>query len=231
MSTTSPVRPASRPDRTAPRRPAARPRRVLTRRQVLRRRRVVVVTGLLLVLLGTGALLVRAGQLAWTAVSDALGASVAVAATGPDAPALLTVPAAGIEEPLAPQGVDENGAINPDRGEVIWFPDRDRAVPGAEGIGVIAGHVEYYGQPDAFARLDEVGVGDGMTITQQDGDVLDLTVIHTEILDKEEVRTSDLVWGDDEDRRLVALVTCDDTLGLRGDGHRAANLVVVAEVD
>lgn len=49
-------------------------------------------------------------------------------------------------------------------------------------------------------------------------------------MSKEQVRRSDLVWSDRTDRRLVALVTCDDALDRRADGHREANLVVVAEV-
>lgn len=205
-------------------------RRALTRRQVLRRRRIVVLAGLLLVLLGSGTLLVRAGQIAWAQVSHALATAEAVAATGPDAPARLDVEGAGISAALTPQGLDENGAINPGRGEAIWFDGRDRAVPGDLGIAVVAGHVDYYGEPDVFAELHQVRTGDELTITQQDGDVLDLTVVRTEVLDKEAVRTSDLVWGEVTDRRLVALVTCDDELGWRADGHRAANLVVLAEV-
>ena len=207
------------------------PDRAPTRRQVLRRRRLVVLAGLLLVLVGASTLVVRAGQAAWAAVSDRWSAARTVAATGPDAPAWIAVPDAGIDHALTPGGVDDAGAINPDRGDVIWFTGGDRAVPGAEGIAVVAGHVEYYGKPDVFATLATVEVGDRVRIGQVDGDVIDLTIRRTVTMDKDELRRSDLVWGDATDERLVALVTCDDALGTRADGHRAANFVALAEVD
>lgn len=205
-------------------------RRRLTRRQVYRRRRIVVLAGLLLIVLGLSAVVVRAGQAVWAAASDAFSTATAVAAAGPDAPASISIPAIDLDHTIVPGGLDAAGAINPDRGEVIWFDGRDRAVPGGEGTAIVAGHVTYYDDPDSFYRLSEVEEGDGMTITQQDGDVIELTVVQTATVDKEELRTSDLVWGDQTDRRLVALVTCDDELGIRADGHRAANHVVLAEV-
>lgn len=177
-------------------------------------------------------LLVRAGQAAWMAVSDVVDGpdTAEVAATGPDGPAWIDIPDIGIRHSLVPQGLTDEGTINPDQGQVIWYTGGDRAVPGAEGIAVIAGHVDYYGEPDTFARLGELEPGDTLAIGQADGDVLHLTVVQTETMDKEQLRRSDLVWSDRTDKRLVALVTCDDALGRRADGHRSANFVVVAEV-
>ena len=140
------------------------------------------------------------------------------------------MPSIGLDHELVPGGLDDTGAINPDRGEVAWYQGGDRAVPGGEGIAIVAGHVTYYDEPDTFFELDAVQEGDEVTITQQDGDELELTVVQVATVGKEELRTSDLVWGDEPDRRLVALVTCDDAQGFRADGHRAANHVVVAEV-
>ncbi|MGO0577261.1 class F sortase [Ornithinimicrobium panacihumi] len=202
----------------------------LTRRQALRRRRIVVLTGLLLVVLGLSTVLVRAGQAVWAAASDALTTRAAIEATGPNSPARLTIDDIGLDHQLVPGGLSESGAIDPDRGELMWFDGGDRAVPGDVGIAIIAGHVEYYGEPDVFADLEGVEPGDEFSLTQQDGDELELTVLSTDLVDKEELRRSDLVWGQEDERRLVALVTCDDDLGYRADGHRTANLVVIAEV-
>lgn len=208
------------------------PRQALTSRQVLRRRRFVVLAGLLLALLGASTLLVRAGQEAWAVVSGAVDKSdaEAVSAAGQDAPAWIEIPDVDMRHSLVPQGLTEDGTISPDQGQVIWYTGGDRAVPGAEGIAIIAGHVDYHGEPDVFARLHELDPGDLLTIGQVDGEVLDLTVVHMETMSKEQLRHSGLVWSDRTDKRLVALVTCDDALGRRADGHRLANLVVVAEV-
>jgi len=190
----------------------------------------VVLAGLLCVVLGTGTLMVRAGQAAWSAASDRWGETGA-SASGPDSPAWVAAPSADIRHDLDPEGLADDGTINPDQGQVMWFTGSDRAVPGDLGIAVVAGHVEYYGKPDAFAQLSTLKIGDRVQIGQEDGDVLNLTVRSATTMDKEELRRSDLVWGDARDKRLVALVTCDDAFGLRDDGHRAANYVAIAEVD
>ena len=191
---------------------------------------IVVLAGLLLIVLGLSSLVVRAGQAVWAAAANALSTRAAVTAAGPDAPVLLSMPGIGIDHQLVPGGLSESGAIDPDQGEVIWYDGGGRAVPGAQGIAVIAAHVDYYGEPDVFADLAEVEVGQELSITQQDGDVLELTVVETKTMGKDELRTSDLVWGQENERRLVALVTCDDALGVRPDGHRVANFVALAEV-
>lgn len=52
----------------------------------------------------------------------------------------------------------------------------------------------------------------------------------TDIIDKDELTTRKEVWGANKDTRRVVLVTCDDKLGFREDGHRTANFVAVAEL-
>lgn len=204
--------------------------RTLTRRQVLRRRRLVVLAGLLCVVLGTGTLMVKTGQAAWAAASERWGENGA-SASGPNSPAWVAAPSADIRHDLDPEGLAKDGTINPDKGQIIWFTGSQRVAPGELGIAVVAGHVEYHSKPDAFARLSTLKIGDRVQIGQEDGDVLNLTVRSATTMGKEELRRSDLVWGDARDKRLVALVTCDDALGLRDDGHRAANYVAIAEVD
>ena len=216
------------------------PRQALTRGQVLRRRRLVVLAGLLLLVLGASTLAVRAGQAAWAAVTGGNEADAGMAApgvareaqraAGGDAPAWVEIDAVGVRHDLVAQGLTAEGTINPAEDEVIWFTGSDRAVPGLPGTAVIAGHVDYYSEPDAFATLSGVKVGDEVLIGQADGDLLRLTVRETATMSKEDLRTSDLVWSDQQDRKLVALITCDDALGRRADGHRAANFVALAEV-
>lgn len=209
------------------------PQRGLTRRQVLRRRRIVVLAGLLLALLGTSMLLVRAGQAAWSAVSGAITTSTddPVASTAADAPAWIDIPDAGVDRhPIVGRGVSDDGSIDPDQGQIIWYTGSGTVMPGELGTAVVAGHVEYYSQPDAFARLHQLRPGDELTLGEADGDEVHLTVRETTTMSKADLQTSDLVWGDQKERRLVALVTCDDALGMRPDGHRVANFVALAEV-
>lgn len=135
-----------------------------------------------------------------------------------------------IAEDVVPQGLSEEGTIDPAAGEVIWFTGYDRVAPGQVGTAVVAGHVSYGDRPDAFADLADVAVGDRVEVGYTGGEVLDLEVVSTDLVDKAELRHSRDVWGANDDVRRVAVITCDDAFGLRDDGHRAANFVAVAEV-
>lgn len=147
-----------------------------------------------------------------------------------DRAAWISIPAAGVEQAMAPQGLSADGTINPASGQVIWFTGYDRVAPGRVGTSVVAGHVTYGDRPDVFASLTDVQQGDTVQIGYDDGTVLDLTVISTQLVDKNDLRHSPTVWGGNGGVRRVAIITCDDALGLRDDGHRVANYVVIAEV-
>ncbi len=143
--------------------------------------------------------------------------------------ATLQLPAIGLSTPLVPQGL-RGGKVNPLPQQVIWFTGNERVVPGAVGTSVVAGHVSSSGGADQFAALDRLKKGDGVVLTYPSGTELRLEVTRTHVVDKEELRRDQDVWGANDDTRRVVLVTCDDVLGFREDGHRKANLVVVAEL-
>lgn len=139
----------------------------------------------------------------------------------------LRAPSAGVDQELASGGLTD-GVINPDRGDLIWFDGYDRVEPGQIGTAVLAAHVTYEGDPDVFSDLDDVAVGDPITVGYADGSEATFAVTAAEIIDKTEVQTDPRVWGDQNDARRLVLITCDDALGFREDGHRNANLVVFA---
>ena len=160
--------------------------------------------------------------------STADRASGTTAADGKESATRLSIPAVGLSTPLKPQGL-RDGKVNPNAGEVIWFTGYDRVRPGATGTSVIAGHVVNNDGPDEFAALEQLKTGDGVVLTYPGGETLRLEVTSTDIVDKDELTTSQDVWGTNSDSRRVVLVTCDDELGFREDGHRKANFVAVAE--
>ncbi len=186
--------------------------------------RLLVPTALLVATLGVSTLTVQAvGALAGTG-------GPRVAADGPDAPAWVSVPSAGLEEqPIAPEGLTAQGTINPDQGEAIWYTGTDRVVPGQQGTAVIAAHMVYYDEPDVFYDLGEVTEGEIVTVGYGNGTTRDFVVTDTQQLSKKGLQTSPLVWGDQHDVARIALITCDDSLGERADGHRRGNFVAIAE--
>ncbi|MBA4085760.1 MAG: hypothetical protein C0493_12660 [Kytococcus sp.] len=141
----------------------------------------------------------------------------------------LSIPAVGLSTRIEPQGL-RGGKVNPSPGEVIWFTGYDRVQPGAKGTTVIAGHVISSGRPDAFAALEQLAKGDGVVLGYPGGARLRFEVTSTRIVDKEALTTSEDVWGTNPDTRRIVLITCDDQLGFREDGHRRANFVAVAEI-
>lgn len=141
----------------------------------------------------------------------------------------LSIPAVGLSTKIGPQGLRQ-GKVNPAPGEVIWFTGYDRVRPGAIGTSVIAGHVISSGKADSFAALEQLAKGDGVVVTYPGGAKLRFEVTATDVVDKNELTTRTEVWGTNTDTRRIVLVTCDDVLGFREDGHRKANFVAVAEL-
>lgn len=125
-------------------------------------------------------------------------------------------------------GVNPIGRIDPPAGTAMFVDGFDRVRPGAVGTSVIAGHLVHSGKEDVFARVPELGVGDDLTLRAGDQS-LTFVVKSTQVTDKAQVTEDDLVWGSNTSTRRLVLITCDDALGFRKDGHRVANYVVVAE--
>jgi len=191
------------------------------------------VSGLGLILVGVLTLGVQGAHalISGLVAPDTPAAPVAAEALDPsETPVRLDIPTAGISVPLSGAGLTEDGEINPPQGEVTWYTGHDRATPGRLGTAVIAGHVSYYSEPDVFADLDQVADGDKVTITFADGVTLEMDIVSTHLVDKDELQSSDLVWGDQKDSRRLAIVTCDETLGFGEDGHRKANFVAIAQL-
>lgn len=185
---------------------------------------LVVPAGLLVATLGVSMLTVQAvGALAG-------GREAVVTAEGPDSPAWVSVPAAAVDQqPIDAQGLTAQGTVDPDQGEAIWYSGSGRAVPGQVGTAVIAAHMIYYDEPDVFHDLGEVTEGDIVTVGYVNGTTRDFVVTATQQVSKEGLQTAPAVWGDQHDVARLALITCDDSLGERADGHRRANFVAIAE--
>lgn len=140
----------------------------------------------------------------------------------------LRIPGIDLDVTMRADGL-RDGRINPPGGTVMWFDGSERVRPGAVGTAVIAGHVASGSQPDAFADLADVEVGDRVTIRDGDGRPRVFHVVRADVVDKDALTTDQDVWGGNDSVRRLAIITCDDANGYRSDGHRVANYVVIAE--
>jgi sortase (surface protein transpeptidase) len=141
----------------------------------------------------------------------------------------LEIPSIGVEERMRPEGL-VGGKISPPAGDVVWFTGNGRVKPGQVGTSVIAGHIAANGRPDAFYNLYKLHRGSVVRLRDAAGTTITLKVVQTLTIDKHGLQTNQSVWGSNTTVRRIALVTCDDALGLRPDGHRVANFVAIAEV-
>ena len=140
----------------------------------------------------------------------------------------IRIPAIGLDHETSGGGLTPEGTIDPDPGILMWFEGLDRVQPGRVGTAVIAGHVATGDRPDVLAELAEVEVGDDVQVVE-DGRTIPYRVTRAGPIDKVEVTTDEAVWGVNTSRSRLAIITCDDAFGFRGDGHRRANFVVIAE--
>ncbi len=140
----------------------------------------------------------------------------------------LSVAAINLRTSLRSVGVDASGTISPPAGEARWVRGFGRVQPGKVGTAVVAGHVVSSGDPDVFSRLSSVRVGNKVVVTS--GSMSRTYVVTRAAVVKKSALTHDAdVWGQNTSKRRIVLITCDDELGYRSDGHRVANYVVVAD--
>lgn len=186
--------------------------------------RLVLPTALLVGTLGLSTLAVQAVG----AIEGTSGRPIS--AEGVDAPAWVTVESAGVTaQPVSPEGLTPQGTINPAQGELIWYPGSGRVVPGQVGTAVVAAHITYFGEPDVFHDLGEVTRGDVVTVGYGNGDEREFVVTRTQQVSKEGLQRMPEVWGTQDEAARIALITCDESLGHRSDGHSRANFVAIAE--
>jgi len=155
-----------------------------------------------------------------------LGAQGPAAAT--PAPVRLVVPDVGIDMPVDPVGVQDDGEmqIPEDADRAGWY-EFGPAPADPAGATVMAAHVDSrqtgIGQ---FAKLRDVGVGATLTVTTADGSEHAYRVVGVDKVPKEGAPVDQ--WFDRSGAPRLVLVTCGGTFR-RDIGHYTDNVVVTAE--
>lgn len=198
-------------------------------RAVYRRRRIgAAVVALVLVLLLALGLQAAVSTVA-SLVSPAEAAAPAVPASAGATPVTLGLSGADLNLPLSDGGTDKPGQIDPPEGEAVWYAGHDRVVPGQVGTAVIAGRAAGEdGQPTDFAQVTSLNEGDRVVVTFRDGVTLELDVVSTSLVDRKDLQSSELLWGDQRETRRVALVTSDEVTDDQGDSR--GTFVAIAEM-
>jgi hypothetical protein len=146
-----------------------------------------------------------------TAVSTSTTPSTAPAAV-PGLPASrpteVRIPKIGATSSLIPLGLnaDETIQVPPvtQPMQAGWY--NQAPTPGEVGPAIILGHVDGNKQPGIFFRLKELGPGDAVEVSREDGSVARFIVYSVKRVAKKDFPT-DEVYGDTEGAEL-RLITC-----------------------
>jgi len=173
----------------------------------------------------------QAGVKLWVAVIGLLflvavvrGGGSAPQAVGAD-PVRIRIPAIGVDAPVQPLTVDQNGVLPPPDtydGAGWW---RDGPEPGQRGPAVIAGHVDSKRGPAVFFRLPDLGRGDQIFVDRADGTTAMFATQRIERHDKNTFPT-DEVYGDTPDSQL-RLITCGGKFDRKAHSY-VDNVIVFA---
>lgn len=125
----------------------------------------------------------------------------------PGLPLILKIPSIGVDSVVIDVGVDSNGAMEVPDGptEVAWFEPGPR--PGEVGSAVISGHYGWYNNISAeFDHLDEVKIGDHVTVEDDKGNVISFVVREIRSYDPASDATD--IFTSEDGKAHLNLITC-----------------------
>lgn len=122
------------------------------------------------------------------------------------APVRVQIPAIGVDSPLMQLGLRADGSLQvpPSGFPAGWYTGAP--TPGELGPAILAGHVDWSGQPGVFSRLRELTPDAEVTVTRQDGSAAVFRVTQVKQYPKDRFPTGE-VYGD-LDHPGLRLITC-----------------------
>lgn len=142
-------------------------------------------------------------------------------------PSRLVIPAIAVDTDVMDLGLDRNGALEvPPAGfPAGWYAGSP--VPGELGPSVVAGHVDWEGEPGVFFRLADLAPDDEIVVDRSDGAGAVFRVTSVERYEKTGFPTAK-VYGD-IDYPGLRLITCGGEFDTAARSYRD-NIVVFANL-
>ncbi|SDO46192.1 class F sortase [Geodermatophilus sp. DSM 45219] len=142
-------------------------------------------------------------------------------------PTAVRIPALRVTSAVMELGLRRDGSMEvPPAGYPVGWYDGS-PTPGQLGPAVLAGHVDWEGEPGAFAGLDELVPGDTVEVDRADGSTAVFVVDRVEEHAKDAF-PSDAVYGD-LDHAGLRLITCGGAFD-EDTGDYTENVVVFARL-
>ncbi|MCA1004241.1 class F sortase [Rhodococcus hoagii] len=142
-------------------------------------------------------------------------------------PDRLVIPAIGVDTDLVDLGLEPSGALQvpPGAFPAGWYSGSP--VPGELGPAILAGHVDWDGEPGVFLRLHELAPGDLVHAVRSDGVTAVFRVTRVDRYAKAEFPTA-AVYGN-IDHPGLRLITCGGEFDTAARSYRD-NTVVFADL-
>ncbi|MEX2551005.1 MAG: class F sortase [Nitriliruptoraceae bacterium] len=143
------------------------------------------------------------------------------------APVRVQIPSIGVDSTLIDLGLQADGTLEvpPSGFPAGWYTGSP--TPGERGPAIIAGHVDWAGQPGVFFELRDLASGDEIVIGRGDGSTAPFRVTRVERFDKDEFPT-EAVYGD-LDHAGLRLITCGGAFDRQARSYQD-NIIVFAEL-
>lgn len=142
-------------------------------------------------------------------------------------PARIEIPSIGVDTAIEPTGILDNGemGVPEDVDQVGWFEPGYKT--GSKGHSVLAGHVDSLTGPAVFYELENVKIGETVTITDADGRKMVFEIQKKVSYETDEAPIEE-IFGPSDDR-MINLITCTGDYN-RSIGSHEERLVVTAEL-
>jgi hypothetical protein len=150
-----------------------------------------------------------------------------LAAVRRSTPVHLSIPAIGVSAKLSELGLDSNGSVQVPSSYYVpgWY--KDGPAPGQVGSAVILGHVDSVAGPGVFYRLNQLRVGNHITVTLKDSTKVTFSVIGLRQYEKTTFPDK-LIYGP-RNYSALQLVTCGGIFDSK-TGHYLSNIVVFTKM-
>jgi len=124
-------------------------------------------------------------------------------------------------------GLEDDGSLEvpPEGFPAGWFTEAP--TPGELGPAIIAGHVDWGGDPGVFYDLRQLVPGDEVTVSRQDGSTAVFRVTRVDRYPKDDFPT-ELVYGN-IDHAGLRLITCGGSFDAQARSY-VDNIVAFAEL-
>lgn len=142
-------------------------------------------------------------------------------------PVSIEIPALGVSSEVMDLGLQPDGSMEvpPGAYPAGWYTGAP--TPGELGPAIIAGHVDWNGDPGVFFELHEMKPGDEVTVRRRDGNTALFRVDDVAQYPKNEFPT-EAVYGN-IDRAGLRLITCGGVFDRSADSY-VDNIVVYASL-